>query len=287
MEQSATLASWNDRSAKASILEFVRLVTTPGGSFVPPPERIATFDNDGTLWCEKPMYVQADFVFRRFKEMVREDPPRAKRAALQGRSSRVTASGSVDIYAHVPELVKGVTEAFAGITTSRPSMRPSETFFASARHPTLGLPYTAGGLPADARADRAARKPHDFQVYICSAGGRDFVRAVCEAGLRLAARPCDRLRDHGRVPRRRPVSNGGRRAAHRRWTWEARPHLDPNRAQAPTRRRQRRWGHTRCWRPPASRSSCTTTTGSASSPTTRGAEKALAAAKAAAGPWSA
>ncbi len=59
------LDSWNDGATKSAILEFVRSVTTPGDSFVPPAERIATFDNDGTLWCEKPNYVQADFLLRR------------------------------------------------------------------------------------------------------------------------------------------------------------------------------------------------------------------------------
>ena len=65
------LGSWNDGPTKASILDFIRSVTTSGDGFVPPSERLATFDNDGTLWCEKPMYVQADFIFRRWKEMVR------------------------------------------------------------------------------------------------------------------------------------------------------------------------------------------------------------------------
>jgi hypothetical protein len=68
------LPSWNDGPAKLAILAFLRTVTTPGEGFVPPAERVATFDNDGTLWCEKPLYVQADFVFRRLTEMVRDDP---------------------------------------------------------------------------------------------------------------------------------------------------------------------------------------------------------------------
>ena len=74
----AELASWNEGATRRAITDFVTQVTTAGGSgFVPPDERIATFDNDGTLWCEKPMYVQADFVFRRWKEMVKADPSRA------------------------------------------------------------------------------------------------------------------------------------------------------------------------------------------------------------------
>ena len=56
MTTTDTLPSWTDGAARAAIIEFVRSVTEPGDSFVAPPERIATFDNDGTLWCEKPLY---------------------------------------------------------------------------------------------------------------------------------------------------------------------------------------------------------------------------------------
>ncbi len=82
------LASWNEGAARTAILEFVRSVTQPGDGFVPAAERVATFDNDGTLWCEKPMYVQADFVFRRWKEMVEAKPGLASGAALQSARRR-------------------------------------------------------------------------------------------------------------------------------------------------------------------------------------------------------
>ncbi len=61
--------SWADGQAKTQILEFLQSVTEPGASFVPAQDRVAAFDNDGTLWCEKPMYPQADFLLRRWKEM--------------------------------------------------------------------------------------------------------------------------------------------------------------------------------------------------------------------------
>ena len=73
------LPSWTDGPAKAQILEFVRSVTEPGASFVPAEDRIATFDNDGTLWCEKPMYPQADFLLRRWKEMAQAHPGLARK----------------------------------------------------------------------------------------------------------------------------------------------------------------------------------------------------------------
>ena len=113
MKESVTLPSWNDGLAQAAIFEFVRSVTTPGDSFVPPAERIAAFDNDGTLWCEKPQYIQADFIFRRLKEMVREHPERAKeqpyKALVEGDTEWLA-----DIYAHVPEIDQGGDRSLRG-----------------------------------------------------------------------------------------------------------------------------------------------------------------------------
>ena len=73
-----SLPSWSECRAKTAILDFVDSVTAPGASHVPVAERIATFDNDGTLWCEKPLYVQADFLVRRWREMAEADPARAQ-----------------------------------------------------------------------------------------------------------------------------------------------------------------------------------------------------------------
>ncbi len=72
------LDSWNDGATKSAILEFVRAVTTPGDPFVPPVERIATFDNDGTLWCEKPHYTQAEFLMRRRTQEAGPDDGRGR-----------------------------------------------------------------------------------------------------------------------------------------------------------------------------------------------------------------
>src|SRR5882724_9160531 len=69
------LSSWNDGAAKHAIVDFVKRVTTPGGpDFVPEPERIATFDNDGTLWAEQPMYFQLAFAFDRVKGLAPQHP---------------------------------------------------------------------------------------------------------------------------------------------------------------------------------------------------------------------
>ncbi len=181
------LASWNDGAARTAILEFVRSVTQPGDSFVPAAERIATFDNDGTLWCEKPTYVQAYFVFARWKEMVAASPELAReqpyKALVEGDREWLA-----DVYAHVPELIKGVTEAFGGITTEAFEKAVTE-FFASGRHPTLGVPYFEVVYRPMCELI-AFLEASGFQVYICSGGGRDFVRPVAE---RLYGIPRERV----------------------------------------------------------------------------------------------
>src|SRR5689334_24796300 len=71
----AHLASWNDGPARAAIVDFVNRVTAEGGpEHVPPPERVAVFDNDGTLWCEKPMPIQLDFILHRLVAMAQAGP---------------------------------------------------------------------------------------------------------------------------------------------------------------------------------------------------------------------
>ncbi len=169
------LPSWTDGTAKAQILEFVRSVTEPGASFVPPADRIAAFDNDGTLWCEKPMCPQADFLLRRWEEMVLAHPGLARKQpwkAVAGGDQAWLAG----ILAHVPELARGVTEAYAGITVEA-FEKAVRAFFDTARHPVLGVRYTRLGY-RPMRELIELLTASQFEVYICSAGGRDFVRAV-------------------------------------------------------------------------------------------------------------
>ena len=82
------MQSWTDGQAKTQILEFVRSATEPGASFVPARDRIAAFDSDGTLWCEKPMYPQADFVLRRWKGDGSGPSRPGQEAAVEGRDRR-------------------------------------------------------------------------------------------------------------------------------------------------------------------------------------------------------
>jgi phosphoglycolate phosphatase-like HAD superfamily hydrolase len=171
------LAGWNDGTPRSNIIEFVRGVTEPGPGFVPPAERIAAFDNDGTLWCEKPLYVQADFIFRKWTAMVAADPALAAeqpfKAVVEG--DREWLAGMLD---HVPELLRGLGAAFSGITTDEFESQVG-AFFTDARHPTLGTPYTGVGYQPMIEL-LVYLEANDFKVFICTGGGRDFVRVVGE-----------------------------------------------------------------------------------------------------------
>jgi len=171
------LPTWRDGSVRDAILSFVRSVTEPGPAFVPERDRIAAFDNDGTLWCERPVYVQADFVLRKWRAMVDADPSLAKRQPYKAVADddREWLSTLTD---HLPDLVRGVSEAFGGLTTEQFEAEAAR-FFREARHPTRGVPYTELVYTPMLELIRLLEASR-FEVFICSAGGRDFVRAVCE-----------------------------------------------------------------------------------------------------------
>ena len=231
------LPSWRDGAPKTAILEFVRSVSEPGGSFVPAPERVATFDNDGTLWCEKPTYVQAYFLMARWKEMVEADPSKAKQQPYKAlvEKDQTWLAHALD---HVPELIKGVTEAYDAITIDAFEDAVHE-FFATAKHPTLGVPYTQVGY-RPMRELISLLHANEFTVYICSAGGRDFVRPVSEemyglprecvigSATTLEYRDGDVYRTKGVE---QPIDDGPGKPVHI-WTQD--------RSKAAARRRQRR-----------------------------------------------
>src|SRR5215510_9391236 len=136
--QGAILPSWNDGAVRNAITEFVRRVTTQGSpDFVPVDQRIATFDNDGTLWCEQPVYFQVAFAFDRLKAMAAQHPEwKAKqpfKAVLDGDMKALAASGQ-----------KGLLEIVA-VTHTGMSVDDFEKLVlewtATARHPRFKRPY--------------------------------------------------------------------------------------------------------------------------------------------------
>lgn len=173
------LESWNDGPAKTAIVDFVERTVTD----VPPEERVAVFDNDGTLWCEKPMYVQLDFLLRRFEEQAEADASlrdkQPYRAAYTGDlgwlGDAVTKHYQGDD-ADFKLLLAAVLSAHHAITVDEHASRV-DTFFAEARHPTLGRPYTSCGYTPMVELLRYL-EANGFTNYIVSGGGRDFMRPV-------------------------------------------------------------------------------------------------------------
>jgi phosphoglycolate phosphatase-like HAD superfamily hydrolase len=181
------LDTWTDGATKSVILDFVDRVTTDGGpDFVEPAARVAVFDNDGTLWCEKPMYIQLDFLLRRFAEQAIHDPSlrdrQPYRAAYEGDfkwlGDAVTKHYQGDD-TDVKTLMAAVLSAHDAVTVEEHASRVS-AFFADAKHPTLGRPYTSCGYAPMVELLRYL-EANGFTNYIVSGGGRDFMRPITGA----------------------------------------------------------------------------------------------------------
>jgi hypothetical protein len=180
------LPSWRDTATRRAIVDFVEAATTEGGPhFVPPRERVAVFDNDGTLWCEKPMPIQLDFTLRRFAEMaaadaaLREEQPWK---ACYERDLGWLGAAMVKHYhgddADIMLLMNAIPKAFAAMTVDEYTAEIVE-YFKTANHPTLKRPYvTCGYLPMIELLRYL--EANGFVTYIASGGDRDFMRAVAE-----------------------------------------------------------------------------------------------------------
>jgi phosphoglycolate phosphatase-like HAD superfamily hydrolase len=170
--QTDPLPSWNEGPVKKSITEFVARVTTQGGSdFVPVSERIATFDNDGTLWCEQPVYVQAAFAFDRIKAMAPQHPEwkttQPFKAILDKDVKALAASGEKG-------LVQIVAVTHSGMTIGEFSKDVVE-WLAVARHPRFDRPYTQ--LVYQPMLELLAYlRANGFKTFVVSGGGVEFMR---------------------------------------------------------------------------------------------------------------
>ena len=153
------LPGWRETPAKASILDFVGAVTSPESpDFVAEVDRIAVFDNDGTLWTEQPMYAQLAFALDRAAELGRP-------TSLE----ELHAGGM----AAVMELV---TLTHANVTTDEFDAS-CRSWLASARHPRFGRPYPGDGVPADAGAAGTCWTATASPAGSSPGGGTDFMRA--------------------------------------------------------------------------------------------------------------
>jgi phosphoglycolate phosphatase-like HAD superfamily hydrolase len=176
------LTSWNAGAARQAIVDFVERTVAED---VPVQERAAVFDNDGTLWCEKPMPIQADFILRRLSEMAHADPELRDRqpwkAAYErdyGWLGKVLAEHYAGDETNVRTLLAGVLAAFEGITVEDFEAK-SDAFLRTVQHPTLGRAYLeCAYLPMVELLGYL--KANGFSNYIASGGGRDFMRPISQ-----------------------------------------------------------------------------------------------------------
>jgi phosphoserine phosphatase len=146
-------------------------------------ERVAVFDNDGTLWCEQPLPIQADFILRRLAEMAAADPSLRTRQPWQAAHERDVAWLSAVMTEHyagddtkVEVLLGGILAAYAGMSVEEFEER-SDRFLRTAQHPTLGRPYLQCAYRPMVEL-LAYLEANRFTNYIVSGGGRDFMRPV-------------------------------------------------------------------------------------------------------------
>jgi len=170
------LPSWNEGKSRQSIIDFVTKVTTQGSAdFVPPAERIATFDNDGTLWAEQPMYFQLFFALDRVKELAPQHPEWKTQepfaSLLKGDVKGALAGGE-------KAMLDIVMATHAGMTTEEFETIVQD-WVATARHPVTKRPFTEMVYQPMLEL-LAYLRANDFKTFIVSGGGIEFMRPWTE-----------------------------------------------------------------------------------------------------------
>jgi phosphoserine phosphatase len=183
---SELLASWKDTPARQAIVEFVESVTREDSAgYLPVAERIAVFDNDGTLWCEKPMPIELGFILARLAEMADKDAALRERQPWKAACERDFAWLGAVITKHyhgddrdVKVLMGGIVAAFAGMTVEQYATA-ANAFLCDGRHPTLGRGFRDCGYLPMIELLRYL-EANGFTTFIASGGDRDFMRPVTE-----------------------------------------------------------------------------------------------------------
>ena len=176
LAESDPLPSWNDTAPKQAIVTFVEKVTKEGSpDFIPVAERIATFDNDGTLWCEQPLYFQAFFTIDRIKTLAPQHPDWKDKepfaSLLKGDLKAALRDGT-------KALEQLVMVSHAGMTSEEFSRIVAE-WLATARHPRFNRPYT--DLVYQPMLELLAYlRANGFKTFIVSGGGVEFMRVFAE-----------------------------------------------------------------------------------------------------------
>ncbi len=235
--QTAPLPSWTDGPHKTAILDFIEGVTDPkAATFVPVADRIAVFDNDGTLWAEQPVYFQFFFALDQARKKAAADPAWASTPALKAAAAgdmRAIMEGGE------PALIEIVTATHSGMSVEDFTASVAD-WIATAKHPQTGLRYTQMTYrPMVDLLDYL--RENEFQTYIVSGGGVDFMRAFAETSYGIP--PQNVIGSLGKVEpadRRRQATGDERprHRLHRRQGGKAHRHRAKHRQAADLRRRQ-------------------------------------------------
>lgn len=177
----AGLASWNPGAARDAVLDFLGRVTRPGEDFVPPAERIAVFDLDGTLWCEKPYYPNFWVAVERMRKQVEEDPSLAAGDGPDAVLYRAARDDELAVLRADPPGVHGL--AFEGVDM-RDYQRASRRMLRTRRHERFGRPLTAL-FYQPVRELMDLLRQNGFTVYVVSGSDQEFVRVVAADFLGL------------------------------------------------------------------------------------------------------
>jgi phosphoglycolate phosphatase-like HAD superfamily hydrolase len=170
------LPSWNDTAPKQAIIAFVEKVTKEGsGDFVPVAERIATFDNDGTLWAEQPFYFQLRFALDRVKALEPQHPEWKQKPPF---SKLLTTPKEEMVPVTEHELLEIVVAAHSGMTTEEFD-KIVKDWLATAKHPKTGRLYTEMVYQPMLEL-LAYLRANNFKTFIVSGGGAEFIRAFAE-----------------------------------------------------------------------------------------------------------
>ena len=163
-----TLVSWKDGVARSAILDYLGAVAD-----IPVAERVAVFDNDGTLWCEKPAYLQAFFIMERLREQAADDPELAASEVVQALLANDLATASRH---GLDEVMRVLLNTYAGWTTEEFDAAVAQ-WADRFRHPRFGVPF-AGLVYAPMLELLELLRAHEFRVFIVTGGGVDFVRPL-------------------------------------------------------------------------------------------------------------
>ena len=185
-EKKNPLPSWNDGAARHAIESFVTRVTSHSSpQYVSPGARIAVFDNDGTLWCEKPLPIELFFILKKLSDMAAEDPALRERQPWKSAYETDNAWLSGAITKHyqgddqdVKSLMSGVLKAFAGMDVETYESAAS-AFLHTTKHPTLGRRFCECAYQPMSELLRYLEE-NGFTNYIASGGDRDFMRSIAQ-----------------------------------------------------------------------------------------------------------